>query len=397
MNQAVKCWKDIQTYEDAFYLIDVGVVLRSRDLHHLHKVLRRQDDRDNQKIAEYFAERLIERFENRESAEIVLESLLLWLIRSMDEIYIVAFLQKILEHPERNEIIYALPGLLLSLDFISRKHREDAFDISVFLIAQIGIQLKYFANLFPEEFGDTNDVIEHINAFMISISNSGSYRVRQCLLNYFLTIHDQDDLVNEYFHRIMGRFGTTLFNQVFYQMFDKKTEVFSFQFLVDNLPYLFAADQTTQFTIHEILRHNMLKYPEKFSQFIQAYGPALKQIIGRYSRADQISIVENYLKHMAMLLKVVSQVEYQNLAKELLITLCLFREFDFSEPLLRQLIDTPQIKRNYRILLTMMMRHPNREREYIESISRFRCRKRGRKTRIDQRNLSIFQQIFCLK
>lgn len=398
MAQAVKCWKEVTSYEDTFYLIDVGVVLKSRDLHHLNKTLLRESSHDNQMVIEYFADRFIERYKNRESAEILIESLLLWLIRSMDEIHVVAFLQKILEHPSRNDIIYELPNLLLSLDFVNRKYREDAFDISVFLITQVGIQLKYFGRLFPDEFGDVDDLIAHINAFMSSISNSSSHRVRQCLLNYFVIMHDDTEPDNKWLKRIMSRFGTTLFYELFSQLFETKTQVYAFQYFVDNLPYILKYDDgEIQTTIHEILRFNMLKYPEKFAQFLQAYGPALAATIDRHSQAAQAIIAQNYFKHMAMLLVMVSQVDHLDLSKELLISLCLFRDFEFSEPMLNDLKMAPQMKPFYRTVLAGMIHHPGMERAYIERLSRFRCRKRGRKSKIQQQKLSIFQQVFCLK
>lgn len=398
MAQAVKCWKEVTSYEDTYYLIDVGVVLKSRDLHHLNKTLLRQSSHDNQMVIEYFADRFIERYKNRESAEILIESLLLWLLRSMDEIYVVAFMQKILEHPSRNDIIYEMTKLLLSLDFVNRKYRDDAFDISVFLMTQFGIQLKYFGRLFPDEFGDVDDLIAHINAFMSSIANSSSHRVRQCLLNYFVTIHDDSEPDHKWFKRMMSRFGTTLFYELFCQLFEKKTQAYAFQYFVDNLPYILKNDDgEIQTTIHEILRHNMLKYPEKFAQFLQAYGPALGVEVGRHSRAAQVVIAQNYVKHMAMLLVVVSQVDHLDLSKELLISLCLFRDFAFSESMLNELKMAPQMKPFYRTVLAGMIHHRGAERTYIEGLSRFRCRKRGRKSKIEHQKLSVFQQVFCLK
>ena len=393
MSKSIKCWKQVQCREDTFYLIDLGVVIQTQDLSHLKKVFKNDDD---QRITEYFAERFSERYQNRESAEIILESLLLWLSSNMQEIHLIAFLQKILEHPDRNDIICALPGLFLSLEFLDQKHQEDAFDLAVFLVAQTGIQLNHFGELFPEEFGDTKMVVDHLNAFMISISNISSYRARLCLLNYFAMVEKKKS-GNTYFNRIMERFGTTLLNQVFHHLFDKKTEMFAFQYLVDNLPHIFLTDKVTQFTLQEIMRYNMLKHPDKFTQFVKAFLPLFKKSLAKFPRECQETMVENYLKHMAMLLRVVSQVDHPKISKELLITLCSFKEFPYCAQLAKQLIRTTEIKIFYRDLLRRLMERDKKEREYIEGLSRFRSRKRGRRPRIEQRDLSIFQQVFYLK
>ena len=396
MGQAVTCWNQVQSHEDTYDLIDLGVVLKSSDLNHLQRVFKLNAS-DDQSITEYFAIRLIERYQDRESAEIILESLLLWLLKSMNEIHFVAFLQKILENPDRNQIIYALPSLFLSLECLDSSYQEDAFNLAVFLMTQTGIQLHYFATLFPDEFGDVTPVMEHLDAYMISITNHGSYRVRLCLLNYFARVDNRRKTGSGFFDRIMERFGNTLLNEIFGHLFEKKTEVFAFQYLVDNLPYILCAHEPIQKTLHEIMRYNLLKYPEKFTQFIQAFTPSLRASLGQFSRDSQTQIVENYLKHMALLLKVVSRIDHHNLAKEILITLCSFRDFDHAKHICDQIKGSSSVTRMYRSLLSMMARYPGQERTYIEGLSRFRCRKRGRKPRIDQMELSIFQQVFYLK
>lgn len=390
MTKYVKYWNEIVSLEDAFYLIDIGVVIRVEDLVHLKRSITHEMTLS---VFEYFAKKLTERHRDRVPGEVIMESMLLWMSMAMQEAYFIVFLQKIFEHAERDSIIYMLPRLCFGLEIVDSRHEDNVYDLSVFLVAQTGIQIKHFSQKYPEEFPQAQKIVNHISAIMVSIANVSSYRARLCLVNYFGMI-ELEQYRESYFNRVMTRFGSTVLNQLFSYLFEKKTEAYAYQYFVENFPCILLTDSDTQSTIQEIMRYNMLKHPEKFSQLIREFTPELKQTIALYSSDQKKCVVKNYLHHLATLLQVVSQIGHPKISKELLLALCSFEEMPFTQQFLDNIIQSQEIRSFYRKILYNLRLKKNKKREYIESIAKLRTKKRGRRPRISKKDLSVFEQIF---
>lgn len=392
MQVPLKYWKHVNSLEDAYFLIDIGVVLRSDEVGRLK---RKFNDEDSSKIFAYLGSRFNERFRDLTAAEIILESFFMWLLGNMKEIYMITFIEKILEHPERNDIVSAIPQLLLGIEFVESQFKEQVFELSVFLIAQCGIQMHHFSKQYPDDFTDTPKVVQGINVFMLSISNANNYRARLCLINYFAMVGN--DTGERYLSRCVQRFGYTLLNQITKDLFYKKTEIYAYRYMIDNLPYLLLSDHNCQMIVQEVMRYNMLKFPDKFARFLKAFSNDLKNsLVERFSPDDRELIVENYLKHMATFLKIISQVNQHKMSKEIILTLCLFEDYSASKKLLFQISHSREIRLYYRDLIGTLRHQPN-QREYIENLRKFRSHQRGRKSSMIKKEVSIFHQIFYKK
>lgn len=391
MDQKIKHWKQARSPQDAFFLIDIGSIIAYKDLRWLRRVFSYEQE---QEVVAYFAERFAERYRNRDAAEIILESLLLWLTFSAKEGLVVIFLQKIFEHPERIEIIQAFPRLCLNLELVEQPKSNDVFDVSVFLIAQMGLQIFSLAQLHPQEFSKSEDILPQISAIMISMSNVSSFRTRLCLFNYFGILELRHGKEHHY-KKLMQRFGYTLVNEIFSDLFQKKNESFALAYLMDNLPHMMLASYNAQNVLQDVLRYNMLKYPNRFSLFLQAFNPCILTAVRDYPLGHQRTLTVNYVTHLAILLRVISQIDQPRLSKEILISLAAFKDHKQAQHLLQQLLSSQEIRVFYRELLEQLLGADN-PRNYIERISKFRQKKRGPRPKIRHRNHGIFDQIYHL-
>ena len=104
-------------------------------------------------------------------------------------------------------------------------------------------------------------------------------------------------------------------------------------------------------------------------------------------------VTETYLKHLALLLKVVSEVNHKQLAKEILLSLVNFEGVEFKDQLITDILRSDDIRSFYRDILARLRDAPNKEK-VIDSVSHFRSSKRGRKPSFSRsQNLGILSQI----
>lgn len=391
MDQIKKNWQSVSCVDDAFLLIDIGRVITSRDMDVLIKVMNPDDEN---KVISYFAERLAERYRDRDAAEIILESVLLWLAVRPKEASVIIFLQKILEHPERMEVIEAFPHLCMNLELVERQKKQDIFDISVFLMAQMGLQINHLAEVYPEEFSRHLSIIAQISAIMVSMSNISSFRARLSLFNYFGILELQSGREN-HFKKLMDRFGSTLVNQIFHDLFETKTEAYALAYLMDNLPYVLMGSDTTQRSLQNVLRFNLLKHPLKFSLFLKVFTPHLLSELAKYSGEKQNLTLQNYLKHLTILLNVISQIDQPRLSKEILLSMCSCHAHISGRTFVRHITQSGDIRLFYRELLSKLISAKD-SRQYLESLSKFRHNQRQPVKAFVRLEVGVFDQIYTL-
>jgi len=382
-------WKGIKSVSEGMDLIDIGILLEWSDM----RTLKRTFSENNQvEIVKHFARRLAERIEDRLAAELIVESLLIWTASNNSEQLIDGFIEAVFEEPDRLLLIKAFTEISLTSDTIESKHYEEMFAVAVSIISQLGINLKFMAMKYPEEFVGHEQVLANIGTYLISVSNNNNSAIRFCLINYFGVVGVADSNV-EPFNKLMGRFGHTVLDSLFTLLFHKKTEAVALQFLIDNLPFVLLANDKTQQVLHEIFKFYMLKKPEKFSIFIAVFSEELRSERSSFFDNHKRKVRETYLKHLALLLKVVSEVNHKQLAKNILLSLTKFEGLKFKDVLIENILNSEDIRPFYRDILAKLKDAPSKEK-VIDSVSHFRTSKRGRKpsfTRSD--SLGILGQV----
>lgn len=382
-------WKGIKSVDEGRDLIDIGMLLNWSDMRTLKRTF---SESDQVEIVKHFASRLAERHEDRLASELIVESLLIWTAANNSEQLIDGFIEAVFEEPDRLALIRAFTEISLTIDTADSKHYDEMFAVAVSIISQLGIYLKFMSQKYPEELRGYEHVLSHIGTYLISVSNNNSTAIRFCLMNYFGVVGVAEANV-EPFNKLMSRFGHTALDTLFTFLFNKKTEAVALQYLMDNLPFVLLANDMTQNVLHEIFKFYMLKKPEKFSIFISMFSEELRSEKPSFFDDHKIKVRETYMKHLALLLKVVSEVNHKQLAKDILLGLVKFEGVPFKDTLISNILRSEDIRPFYREILVKLRDAASKEK-VIDSISHFRSSKRGRKpsfTRAD--NLGILGQI----
>ncbi|MCY4444008.1 MAG: hypothetical protein OXC44_04325 [Proteobacteria bacterium] len=387
-------WQAITCIDDAFTLVDVGLLLTSSDITVVNNTF---DEHDQQRLVLHFAERFAERYEDRDAAEILLESCLLWLHYCRTEALVVSFLERIFEHPRREDVILAFTHLCLNMEIIDQHKSEKIIELIVFLMAQMGLQTKILAEKYPEMFTKHKNIISTISSIMMSMSNVNSFRTRICLVNYFILL----DVVHKHennFQKLMDRFGTTMLNQLFGYLFSKKTENYACHYLVENLPYVFLCTITIQNIVQDIFRHNMLKHPVKFSCFLKFFTNNIQKQAGLLGKQKERTIIHTYLMHLAMLLKKISKLDQPKLSKEIYLSLCSFENYDFSKQFLENIISSGDISMFYKKTLKRLihLRSAKQRRKYLDTMPLLCFSSREKQPNFALKECSIYSQVFNL-
>ena len=168
-------WKGIKSVSEGMDLIDIGILLEWSDM----RTLKRTFSENNQvEIVKHFARRLAERIEDRLAAELIVESLLIWTASNNSEQLIDGFIEAVFEEPDRLLLIKAFTEISLTSDTIESKHYEEMFAVAVSIISQLGINLKFMAMKYPEEFVGHEQVLANIGTYLISVSNNNNSAIR---------------------------------------------------------------------------------------------------------------------------------------------------------------------------------------------------------------------------
>ncbi len=383
--QSPTSWKGTRSVDQAVALVDLGVLLKWRDMRTLRRTFTPEDE---EKIVRHFASRLGERCQNRLQAEILVESVMIWLANAASEKLLYAFLEELFSQPSCENACWTLVEIALTSEIAENSHDGDIFEMAVALICELGISIQEYLHAYPGEFPRGIALLDHIATYLLSVSNTNSSCIRLSLLHYFGVTEHGGPASRLCFNRIMSRFGHTVLDHLFNLLFRKRSEGVALQFLLENLPYVLEADRHSQKIVHETFKYYMLKQPERFSLFVQAFADQLNVIEG-----DFVEARKTFMQHLAALLKVASDVNHKQLGREFLTAML---KFD-AEPFCREIMDTimaePDIRKPFRELLDQLRTaaHPNekretprepgqpRPRELIDAVAQFRSSKRGRK------------------
>jgi hypothetical protein len=364
-------WKGTQTVDEARQLIDYGAMLRWRDMRTLRRSLAPEDE---EKIVRHFAVRLAERASARLQAEILVESAMVWLANAASEKLMHAFLEELFAQPTCDDACWALVEISLTSEVSERKHDHDIFEMSVALICELGISIQEYDRAYPGEFNRAQPLLDHIATYLLSVSNANSSCIRLSLLHYF-GVTEQLTTAKTCFNRIMSRFGHTVLDHLFNLLFRKRSEAVALQYLLENLPFVLAADRHSQKIVHETFKFYMLKQPERFALFIQAFADSLNELGEEFDEARK-----TFLQHLGAMLKVASDVNHKQLGREFLTSILKFRHDAFCKELVAGIHAEPEIRKPFRELLDQMVASGSgHEAETADAVAQFRSTKRGRK------------------
>lgn len=366
-------------------LIDVGIVLSWRDMRSLRKIL---SDEEQRTLLRHFVVRLCERADDRLSAEITVESILIWMANGESEQLVNEFIGELLQNPMCEEASRALVEIALTSEVVENTHDEDIFSMAVSLICELGIALQAHEKEFPGDIRDVKSILDHITTYLLSVSNSSNTCIRLSLLYYFGR-QVKADAINESFNRIVGRFGHTVLDHLFTLLFQKKSEAIALQYLLENMPSLLITNSHGQYIVHETLKYYMLKHPERFGLFVQVFTDHIIAFPN-----VEAAVISNTLRHIGVLLRVASGVNHKPLARELSVSLMKFAESE-RNAMLDELLQDIELRKPIRNLL-MHIREGKNPDKIPDSISQFRSNKRGRRPSFSRAELATLSQITFL-
>ncbi|MFW7379446.1 MAG: hypothetical protein ACOH5I_11605 [Oligoflexus sp.] len=365
-------WRSIKDLEEAKQLVDYGILLSWKDMRHVRKVMNVQEIED---LVRYFAVRLAERVESRLPEEILIESLLILMANSTEEEVLNAFLEELIQQPNRYEACVTLIELAITAEISDVDHFDDIFAFAVALICELGNLVQELERAYPGELGGKSaKLLDHISTYLLSVSNSNNNCIRLSLVQYFSSL-EKGKSNKPGFNRIMSRFGHTVLEHLFTLLFNKKTEGVALQFLLENIPSILEADNHSQRILHETWKYYMLKKPERFALFIQTLTLHLKNNIPDEEAGVARKI---FLQHLGILLKIVSEVNHKDLAREIMCSIAAFASEPYRPELIQALLGDHGIRDSFRKLLMKLNESQNAE-QVLGEFDSFRSSKRGRK------------------
>lgn len=363
-------WKTIKSAAQAKELIDLGVMLKWREFQSARKNIPVEEQGE---VMLHLAGRLAERVDSRLSFEIALETLLIWLSNASDERHLTVFLDGLFDNPGWMETCRAIAEVGLTSEVAENDHDEEIFAMAVVISCEIGLTIRDFIQAGSVDQAACTPLLDHLATYLQSVSNSSSTCIRLSLLHYF-GVSEQHVENKISFNRIMGRFGHTVLDNLFALLFNKKSEAVALQYLQDNLPFVLLADSHSQRVLHETSKYYMLKNPERFSLFLQTFSEFLMSMPTEFDRTRKM-----FVQHLGLLLKVASDVNHKQLAKDVLTAISKFDAASGRDDILK--LYTEQIgtiRRNFKDMLSQV-RAAVQANQSVESISQLRSSKRGRK------------------
>lgn len=364
-------WKTLGGLEEAKHLVDLGVLLTWKDFKVFRKAL---NDDEIVELVVYAAARLSERVESRLPAEILTESLLIIFANIQEEKVLEAFLQEIIQQPNRVATCAMLVELAITADVSDADRSEEIFSIAVALVCELGTMIRSLHQTDPEEFGHQGQkLLDHISTYLLSVSNSSDNCIRLSLLHYFGSL-EKGKSHKVGFNRIIGRFGHTVLEHLFILLFNKKTESVALQYLLENVPYILEADDHAQTILQETWKHYLLKKPERFALFIQALSQHIQALPDDESRQCR----RTYMQHLALLIKKVAEVDHKELGRQLLSALASFQSEPSFRDVVGRLAKDITLRDSFRSLVSKMNEDSNLGK-VIGDAEGFRSSKRGRR------------------
>jgi hypothetical protein len=366
-------WKSAEDLGACKFLVDRGVVLPWSEAKRLHKAL---SVRDMELLVSHLAVRMSERLDNRLAQEIIVECLIVLLANGSHEQILASFLETLLMQPRADEASAKVVEIALTTEPSESEHDDIVFSMSVSLVCELGLAIKDFTKAFPGQMPNAEKLLGHISTYLLSVSNTNNNAIRLSLLNYFGAI-ESGRTTRDGFNKVMGRFGHTVLEHLFYLLFRKKSEAIALEYLLENTPFVLEGDRHAQRIVHETWKFYMLKNPDRFGLFIQTFAAHLAST--RETRPELATARINFCQHMGVLLTVVSKVNHKELAREIICALVLFRNDPNCAQTLTQMTSMAGLRDNIRALIKQVQDEKIDVNRVIETASRFVHTKRGRK------------------
>ena len=366
----VNHWKLAKNVEQCRHLIDLGIVLPWADAKRLNKNL---SDDEQKQLMQHLADRFSEQHDTRLPEELVMEGVLGWLSNANSEKSMQYFLESVLSQPNATEATLKLVEVALTVELTDLSHEEVIYSSAVALICELGLALRDLDLNYPGQVKDVAKILDHTATYLLSVSNTNNPYIRLSLLHYFgageAGVGNKDG-----FNKVLSRFGHTVLDHLFYLLFKKKTEAVALQFLLENLPYILEADHHAQRIVHETWKFYMLKYPERFSLFLNTFSAQFKEI--PYERT--LLSRKPFFQHLGALLRVTVEVNHKQLTQVILTCYAKFDGDRCRNEVLEALLQVDDLKKNIKDLLREMRTSENSQK-VVDSAARFTASKRGRK------------------
>ncbi len=381
--ETLHAWKQCASLDDAYALVDIGVILGWADV---RRVVRDLGQEGTKSLVQRLAVRLAERYDNRLAMECAAETVLVILAAAADEKMLMVFLESYLEQPGCSDSAFPLVEVALTSEPSEAENDDETFATAVSVVCEMGLAIRQLEQTYPGQVRRAPALLAHIATYLLSVSNSNNNCIRLSLLNYFGSTGDVAG-----FNKIMGRFGHTILDHLFHLLFRKKSEGVALQFLLENTPYVLLGDRHAQRIVHETWKFYMLKKSDRFGLFIQTLAKNLKERQG----PDAGTVRRVYCQHLGALLAVASEVNHRGLAQEIICGLVPFRNDPLCMEVVSQIIQSRELRANFHEILVSLRDEKDAEK-VIESASRFVASKRGRKPSFQQLNglLTVHQVQF---
>ncbi len=382
-------WKQVTDVMTAIKLVDMGHLLSWNDGRQTLKVL---GDTGSADLVRHIALRLGERYSDRLSSEILIESLYALLVASNSERLMVVFLEELFNSVEFNGVTRQLVEISLGGEVPDDDFSKSVVAAAVALICEIGLNIKRLEDERPGHIDRSKSLSDHIAAYLLSVSNTNIQAVRLSLLRYFSQI-EYGHPVKLNYTKLMTRFGHSIMESLFQQLFVKKSEKVAAQFLLENLPCALESVGETQRILHETFKQHMFKESERFCLFIHELGSHLMAI----SQSGVLCpAAESYAKHLVALYKVTSDLGHRDLGREVLQELYRFAPYGDCGRWIRSIETSNEIRRIFRDMATDYRVKIIEAGKSHKVISQFRMSKRGRKPSISKGDFSFLEQVMTL-
>ena len=382
-------WKNITDVASAKKLVDMGHLLPWGDGRTVIKIL---GDEGSSVLVQHIAVRLGDRYDDRLAAEILVESLYAILTAASSEKIMISFLEELFGSDEFESVTRHLVEISLGGEVGEDELSKAVVSSAVALICEIGLNIQRVEDDDPGRIDKSKSLSDHIAAYLLSVSNTNVQAVRLSLLRYFSQIEYGDSGKKNY-TRLMSRFGHSIMEALFQQLFVKKSEKVAAQFLLENLPCALEAGGETQRMLHETLKQHMLKESERFCLFMHELG---SHLIAISQEGALCPAAESYARHLVALYKVTSDLGHKDLGREVLQELYKFSPFGDCAQWIRSIESSGEIRRAFRELATEYRTKVVESGKGGKVISQFRVSKRGRKPSLTKGDFGFLEQVTTL-
>lgn len=223
----------------------------------------------------------------------------------------LSFLQKVVEASSDAEFFKELAIIWLEicdLELDDRVSRLPVAHTALVLLTEFGLLLANRAGKSAMDNNASGRVVEFITTSLLARSNINSMAMRISLLHYLFK-NPMNQHASQQLHRVIGRFGQTVLEEVLTSLFEnKKRETAAFYFLLEHLNLFVSGAPSLVEMSHSVLRHYMLKYPDEFPKFLSSYAEKV---------AHNAEKVLPLTKHMSLLLRVATEFSQRSLTDSL--------------------------------------------------------------------------------